>query len=744
MFHIYSVWIIINKSIIFYEYITMPLLKREQFAPITNSEYLKLLAVADDPLSIDQKNHLIAFAYAFFYATKKDNPSDISFEGITIHPDKILNVLTRQSPYDRLTDAQIRGIARACDALPYSPISLGETHSFELFFDALSNPTLHAKTLGIETSPYTQAYAAKILMTTVFNAALYVADSENAYIGTTNPYGNSYSRYKHELCGQSLLHNQTASTISSKHALLMKGDPVQHIDKGNTNPTPLDFLLANTHFTTGRWNKVTKYMTQRDQNGIDPYADQWVEQDREQARSIIKTELTRLYEHPELHHVIAAFGELSKQQTKYLLFSSNPLNVGGLGKIHNTGINHEGFYDHTDSIVSAGIIYPDDQRVEKNHLGTIVHEALHLIFDNLVGRSSSPVATPEDTAALDRAILADQEHRKTLNHSTLNPDEASVWNTVVNDLENTRSYFSGCSTHEAKQHIMRIEIIVRPMERLATGCSEEAIEKVMPHVWAFYRQNCRPMIENYLRQRGHQDRVISPPQAKQAILVSTREVPNANAIKKARHEPEIHQTQRVNPIKKSHHERQTYQEHYASPIAAIPTKTAPTQTHTLNPLTAQLTLHQTQFNLLLTQIDLLTQEKELASIQAPLLDFHRNLLNYQSTFFSDPKGDAFDTFKTKCKREITTLEAKLPTQSSVWTDRVYPIIKQILGVILAIGASLISCGIFPLVMALNPTAQKTYHDAFFKEARAITVNRTLKKIDQSLDVIEDIVKKSSP
>lgn len=111
--------------------------------------------------------------------------------------------------------------------------------------------------------------------------------------------------------------------------------------------------------------------------------------------------------------------------------------------------------------------------------------------------------TPEEVQELDNAIALDQTHRATLDKEKFNEDERSVWKTVVTDLEQGSSY-SRLLEHSAK-NVMREEIIVRPMEQLAEGVSEAAIMRIMPNVYRYYKDKCKPLLETLVKK--HQ----SPP-----------------------------------------------------------------------------------------------------------------------------------------------------------------------------------------------------------------------------------------
>jgi hypothetical protein len=686
--------------------------EREQFDKLDKDDgSYEMYMVENDPLTYEKKNKIIDFTYQFYYATQKKDSGLVCFEELSIPASELYLAFTRSKPYQALSEQQIRGLAKAADALPYSPISLGENGSFELFYDVLSNPEQHAETLGIDANRYSQAYAASILMRTVFNSSIWVTEP-GAYVASSNPYANAFAQYRHELCDNNLAHRQTGHTITGKHALLMRGDPIQRILETNSQPTSLDSLLAHTHFTPGRWSKTSGLAVQIDEHGKEIYPKDTVEY-KEEYREFIRAELTQLYKHPDLHHVIATLGEISKQHNKYLLFASHPISVGQLGAIHNMRLGNVGFYDGSDSIVSAGIVEPSTLTVDKNNLGTVVHEALHLIFDLLVKNGSSPVKTPEETMALDQAILADQQHRQALDHAALNDDEKAVWGTVIDDLENTKSYFSGCTTEEQKQNVMRIEVIVRPMERLAAGNSEASIRKVMPHVWEFYRKHCRPMIEDYLRQQGHHD-LITLDVPKYDVPIETQE-------------PQRKQVQANTDRKRN------TAGHSAE--ASAPTKS--------QILSEALKQHQTKFTNLLDEINALSKEKELENIQDELMRYHQTLSQAQAQFFKNPQDDAFDVFNNTCQTESLKLEAQLQAKSSVWHDRVYPIIKQILGFNLAIAATLISFGLFLIVMKRSPQIQKTYNDTFFKEPAINKVKQSLQGIKQEIKEVNDDVKHQS-
>jgi hypothetical protein len=473
---------------------TKPKLKRETFAPPKEDD-LEFTFFVDDPLSFEQKVAIIDFVYPFFYATQAEHLSN-SLGELTVYPYNWFTVLNKQAPYHTLSEEHFREMARQADALTYSPRSLDDAgDSFETLFKALSNTASYAKRFGIDEGSSEQAYAANYLMRMVFDSSLYVVLEPSGYLSTTNPYGNCFNRYRHELCDENNRHLQANQTISKKHQLLMKNDPVLKLEDCNQTPTSLDYLLAHTHFQTTGWSATKGFAMSRDADGNYKRPSDWIE-DREKDRLLIREGLTSLTDDPHVRHVMLALGHIMQNHSKYLLLSSNSFCVGSLGKIYGlTSFSNIGFYDGMDSIVATALIGESTKILRKN-FGTIAHEALHLIFDFLVGKNSSPTANEEEKRALDKAILDDQILRKTLNDKNLTPDEECVWNTVVVDLEQEKSYWNRGLVQD--QETMRCEIIVRPIEQLASGRSLSSVEKIMPNVWNYYCTHCKPKIEAYV------------------------------------------------------------------------------------------------------------------------------------------------------------------------------------------------------------------------------------------------------
>lgn len=470
--------------------------QRETFAPPSQTQIDEMGVIINDPLSLDQKLKIIDYAFQFRYATLKNDPPPIMIAGQTIRPADLLDVFTQKGNYRNLNSKELNDIAIEADKLAFSPVQMGEeSTTFESFRTTLQNPANKAVELGIDENNPAQIYAARILMESVFKAQLRVQNdllpkSYGNY--SSSPYRDCLGAYRDTLCNEDFRHIQTNQKISGKHALLMKMDPIQPLKKSHP-VSSLDILLSNTHFETGVWMRTM-------------LKDRWHEdvQDREQYRQLIKNEITRLYNEPHTHHVLAALGEIMRAEPHHLLISKVPMSTGNLGAIHHAGSGTAGFFDNSDTIVSRGFVNPADQKIDYGNLGSVTHEALHLIFQKILSNRTSPISTPAEAQELDALIDADQKLRQNMNRATFTSDEKKIWTAVVENLENEKSYFPSGQSEEGRRHIMRAEIIVKPMELIASGCSEAAIKKMMPNVYDFYQKKSRPLIESWIKQKADQ------------------------------------------------------------------------------------------------------------------------------------------------------------------------------------------------------------------------------------------------
>ena len=456
--------------------------------------------IKDDPLSFESLINIIAFAYKFRYATLKNAPAPIVIDDKVIYCQTIIDAFTKKGAYADFSDTQILRLIEEADKLPCAPVQLGETtSSFKAFVDALKNPAQRAAEFHIDADNPAQLYAAKMLLETVFTVRLGVRrDDSRSEDQTTDPYMPSIWAYNRALCDDNSNDTNYRRIISPKNSLLMQGDPIQKI-ASYAGRTSLDVLLANTHFSTGEF-----LMCLEDEAGqSDGF--KVIIQEREEYRRLIKKELTRLYADVKTKHVLAALGEIMRAQECHLMFTKFPTTMEDFGVISTDGVSTQGFYDNNNTVVCASFIWPYYNAIIPNQLGFVIHEALHLIFDKLIKNASSPVLTYEDIEEFDRLIVADQVHRHTLfpnadARRSFTTEEQDLWDGVVSVLEEHSFYFENLSAEGEKQ-VMRKEIIVRPMQYLTAGCSEQAIQKMMPNIWGFYQRRCQPMIEAYVSRQ---------------------------------------------------------------------------------------------------------------------------------------------------------------------------------------------------------------------------------------------------
>ncbi|CEG57538.1 coiled-coil domain-containing protein [Legionella fallonii] len=488
----------------------------EQFATFKN-----------DPLSTEQKTKIIDYFYKFRYAMLKNKEPLINFNGRKSVGVIALHVLYGQFGFDHFnnfSEAQKNELIRECDNLPSSPINLGEKISFEEFFAAFYNPEIKANEFGIDINDHTQIYATKLLISAVLTSGIEVKNDnymDSTFNRSTNPYKVSTQRYRDFLCE---VNEKGDYLIKVRHKLLLDNDPIQKHDLNKMSSSPLDLLLAHTYFQTGVWGTMTSH---------DPITKQKITkelwQNREEHRQLINKELTRLYNDPKTNLVIAALGIALHEAKANILFSGSNLHCGSLGRERGKGAGTAGFYDSLNKvIISNSIINSYNNNIDSTHIGTLIHEGLHFLFDHILKRESSPViAGSEEERELDRAIIEDQKYRKTLDENTLTSSERSVWTTVVHHLEKEPSYKLDSTNIDnciyKTGHTMRVEIIVRPMEQIAFGISENAIKKVMPTVYRFYKEKCVPLLEQYvnsnqLKEKGREQHIEREQQLREQQL----------------------------------------------------------------------------------------------------------------------------------------------------------------------------------------------------------------------------------
>lgn len=447
------------------------------------------LVFANDPLTLEQQIKIIDFAFGYAHALLKNSPS-VQANDKTYHGYNLLNHIFSKDGIKKMTDAEKIQLLEGCDKLPFAPLQF-EEESFFTLYNVLNHPELKAEAFGLDKSNPSQLYAARMLIKSTFESQLYVRDDSKPedrwYNQTTSPYYAVMTKYRDNLCCEDPRLDGWGKPITAKHKLLMQNDPLIQLSP-DTPPSALDVLLAYTHFQTGTLlgpvnmdihGKITR---------------EEIPQDRERYRMLYIRELTRLYNDPKTHTVMTALAGVLQRTGGNLLFSMSSMGVGDLAGEHNVGFGTAGFYDHKNSIISSSFIAYHDHSILPHHLGTVAHEGLHFIFDHIVGSRSSPVKE-SDAAALDLAIQQDRDHRGTLNKESLSRAQRDVWQTVVAELENERTYIG--STPAETQRIMRAEIIVRPIEKIVEGTSEEDVEKIMPNVYRYFKTKSMPLIEEF-------------------------------------------------------------------------------------------------------------------------------------------------------------------------------------------------------------------------------------------------------
>lgn len=482
----------------------------------------------NDPLSPTQKQQLLAFAKPYLMAALQSN---------LFLPDR--SAFTQPG---RATTAEEREKAAAIDAklAPHLP----PDHPPSRFTAAIQFPAAEAA-LGIDPQNHGQAYAARIFLRSVLKARVQLPPARNPEFTEDipdpfsrnrgrklpNPYyippltddlimQAALSEYKTELCNADRSQGRDSDKIAPKHLLRIQNDPVQKLPQ--TAPTPLDTLLAQTFFQTGRWSTHSSYDPK---TGVTTSVDNF--QDREQFRAIIKRVITTLTQDRRTRPVMEAFAAICRKEDSAILLSHTDMSIGNLGERWGLGGGpldaNGGFYiGSNNAVVSSGLVNSATVKASPSSAGMLTHEILHMVLDTIFQQNASPTASPADEAAIDRAIAADQAIRKQLcpdgNSRKLSPEEQAVWNSVVTQLEEDPDYWK--NGVEGNKKTMRVEIIVRPMEVLANAivaaaenpalspsAREEsiartmaAIAKLQPNVFKYYNEKCAPAITRFTQQ----------------------------------------------------------------------------------------------------------------------------------------------------------------------------------------------------------------------------------------------------
>ena len=96
---------------------------------------------------------------------------------------------------------------------------------------------------------------------------------------------------------------------------------------------------------------------------------------------------------------------------------------------------------------------------------------------------------------------------------------------------------------------------------------------------------------------------------------------------------------------------------------------------------------------------------------------HHTLNNAKIEFFKDMDTideKRFQAFKLTCETELKLPEKTFQHNPGIWNDYVMPVLKDILGVLVLIMATLLTAGILPIVAARHESVRQIYVETFFK------------------------------
>lgn len=442
--------------------------------------------LANDPLSDAQKLQIRAFVDSHLL-TREDVPI------LEYSSRKVLGSRKKHLLEGRSCDC-FETLAKTRDT--HKPETLQEVRqiyesyhgkSFDLFRRTFQNPAERASELGLEPNRPDQAYAAQTWMKVLMGK----------YIDTHGDFNELKARYRNKMA--SAKGANMGYVIGAKKQLLMLADPVQK--PTTTMTTPLDTILANTHFFVPKNTLTTT--TSHPEKGTSTTQETYT-LTREETRNLLKTEFTRLYHDPVLKHVLEALGTLIQKEGGHILISGSMFGPADLGKPYHVQTSMlagtHAFYNYRHTLILASLINPYTKSLLPDCIGSFIHEALHFLFQQIVKNHSSPVAagSPEEKL-LDDALSKDRAHRKTIDPNRLCGPQASVWATLVTHLEENPEYFrSGGLIQIIPEDVMRSEAIVRVMEQVASGVPLEAIRAIAPNLCDFYFTHSKPLLEKFV------------------------------------------------------------------------------------------------------------------------------------------------------------------------------------------------------------------------------------------------------
>ncbi len=366
-------------------------------------------------------------------------------------------------------------------------------NQFNQLREAIRNPALVSKELGIDPKNPQQVYAARVFL----KAGCKLIPFNYARTAVVDgSLGKIDCLYKQKMA----FAKKPEYGISPKHQLLMQNDPIRSLP---SDPTLLDHVLANTHFEEP---KVKQTLTSTNPDGSKTAEEQIIGPSRQETRTAIKEELKHLYQNQITGPIIRALGKVIKTEKGNVIFPCESRAITPFDDPNVSPLRRDlrGFYNLHHTVICRNLVNPFTQQISLPARGTFIHETTHFVLGRIVGNRCSPVVagSPEEEA-YEKALLADREHRKKLNYDSLPIYQKILYQSLVDNLEQSKAYFMGGFDVQNPQHklTMQAEAIVRIPQNLICGASVDDMKIVCPNLYAFYLGTVQPrLVEAYSQE----------------------------------------------------------------------------------------------------------------------------------------------------------------------------------------------------------------------------------------------------
>lgn len=439
--------------------------------------------LVDDPLTTDQKRKMKGYLDAFLLTDRGH-----VFESLenTIGDRETLDppfVKSYTLPTNRMTPC-----AQKMN-------EVGQNR-FNKLREAIRNPAVVYQELGIDPNNAQQVYAARVFLKAGCKLTAYNYARTAAVDGSL---GKIDRLYKQKMA---LVKNPEFG-ISPKHRVLMHNDPIQRLP---SDATLLDHVLANTHFEEP---KVTQTLTSTNLDGSKTVQEQIIGPSRQETRTAIEKELKYLSQKQITGPILRALGKIIKNEKGNVIFTCDSRRIAPLHVPNASPLRRDlrGFYNLHHTVICRNLINPFKQKVSRSSRATFIHETTHFVLNQIVGNRCSPVASgSSEEQAYEKALLADREHRKRLNFSSLNEDQQILYESLVKNLEQSVGYFPDGFDIQNPHHklLMQAEAIVKIPENLISGASGKDMNLVCPNLYAFYIRTIPPLLEAYIQKNDQE------------------------------------------------------------------------------------------------------------------------------------------------------------------------------------------------------------------------------------------------